>query len=273
MDAPKDNLTRSVPFELRAGVDDGDGLTLRGYGSVFNEWTVIDSWEGRFMERIAPGAFKRTLKNNGSRVRLQFDHGQHPVIGSIPIGRIMSLSEDRRGLYVEARLSDNWLVEPVRQAIAEGSIDGMSFRFSVVEDSWAKLDSDMPERTISEVRLMEVGPVVWPAYEGTSVGVRASELAQNLLATDVETRREVARLLTSSTMQSVGTPPEPAAGTSERLVTEPVEEREGLAPEGTPTEPDPVTIRRASRPRIKSDRLRETLSAVRSVIAESEGAA
>jgi len=37
MDFPRDNLTRSVPFTLeRAASGEGDGLTLEGYGAVFD---------------------------------------------------------------------------------------------------------------------------------------------------------------------------------------------------------------------------------------------
>lgn len=213
-EAPRDNLVRSAPFALERADDDTDGLTLRGHGAVFNEWTVIDSWEGRFRERIAPGAFKRTLKNNGDRVRLQFDHGQHPLIGSLPIGAIRKLVEDDKGLFVEARLADNWLVQPVREAIENGSVDGMSFRFAVIAERWDNEDGDMPERTITEVRLSELGPVVWPAYEGTDVGVRAMELARGLMGADNDTRREVARILTTGIEDLSTSPDEPAESTS-----------------------------------------------------------
>jgi HK97 family phage prohead protease len=210
MTAPRDDLVRSAPFALERA-DGDDGLTLTGHGAVFNEWTTIDSWEGRFRERIAPGAFRKTLQENGNRVRLQFDHGQHPLIGSLPIGSIRKLKEDTRGLFVEARLADNWLVQPVREAIENESIDGMSFRFSVVAEKWAKENEDLPERTITEVRLMELGPVVWPAYDGTDVGVRSLELARSLMAADDDTRREIATILLRG--ESPEDPTGAAAGT------------------------------------------------------------
>lgn len=193
---PRDNLVRSAPFKLERTQADSDGLTLEGYAAIFNEWALIDNWEGKFEERIVKGAFLKTAhENGGPRVRLQFEHGQHPLIGSLPIGIIKRLREDAKGLRVEARLSSNWLIEPVRDAIAQGSIDGMSFRFSVTNDSWDRLDTDLPRRTITEVKLLEVGPVVWPAYEGTSVGVRSQQIARELLEADESTRREIARLI------------------------------------------------------------------------------
>lgn len=186
-----DNLVRQVDFRAKAS----DGLTLDGYGAVFNEWTDISDFAGEYRERILPGAFKRTL---GMRTPvLQFDHGAHPLIGSIPLGRITSISEDAHGLRVKAKLSDNWLVEPVRDAIRDGGVTGMSFRFRVVDEEWSRGKDGVDERSISEIELYEVGPVVFPAYEQTTVGVRSRDALQALADPDV--RSEIARLLTNGT--------------------------------------------------------------------------
>jgi hypothetical protein len=198
LDAPKDDLVRQVEFRAEPS---GDGLTLEGYAAVFNEWTDIDSWEGTFRERISPGAFKKTLSERTPI--LQFDHGTHPLIGSLPLGVFTSIKEDSHGLRVKARLSDNWLVQPVRDAIRDGAITGMSFRFRVINDNWRKSRDNVAERTISEVALYEAGPVVFPAYEQTTVGVRSREILTAL--TDPEIRTELARGLI------IGTGDEPAA--------------------------------------------------------------
>lgn len=202
----RDDLCRSVPFVVRESDEPNDGFTLDGYGAVFNSPTRIDSWEGRFDETIAPGAFKKSLRERTPR--MQFDHGHHPLIGSIPIGRFTTVEEDNHGLHVVGRLSDNWLIEPVRQAIAEGGIDGMSFRFSVIREEWtrpdgskikderelweaiyegARDDAELVTRTLKEVRVSEVGPVVWPAYADTSVGVR------NRITIDLGSKESLAR--------------------------------------------------------------------------------
>jgi HK97 family phage prohead protease len=140
---------------------------------------------------------------------LQFEHGRHPLLGSMPLGQITKLREDEHGLYVEARLADNWLIQPVRDAIASGSIDGMSFRFQVVRDSVDE-SGDTPVRTLEEVKLLELGPVVFPAYAETSVGVRSADLSP-LFSLPQDDRQAIARALV------LGTQPEPASdGTSER---------------------------------------------------------
>lgn len=207
------DLMRSVPFTLTRDAggtgDANDGLTLDGYAAVFNSPTVIDSWEGYFEEDIARGAFKKSLSERTPV--LQFDHGSHPMVGSIPIGSIGQITEEPRGLHVVAPLEDNWLVEPVRDAIASGSISGMSFRFEVVRDEWRDgkgnvvTDPDMIwqgisrpsadglfKRTLLEVKCRELGPVVFPAYADTSVGVRSVTLDLSRLY-EPEQRKELAR--------------------------------------------------------------------------------
>jgi hypothetical protein len=91
---------------------------------------------------------------------------------SVPIAAIEDIGEDRKGLFVRAKMFDNPRVEPIRQAIAGGAINGMSFKFRVTREEWTEQD-DYDLRTIREVELFEAGPVVGAAYEATSVGVRS----------------------------------------------------------------------------------------------------
>ncbi len=209
----RDDLCRSAPFELlRADDEPGDGLTLEGYGAVTNSVTHIDSWEGSFDEVIAPGAFKKSLRERTPR--MQFDHGRHPLIGSIPLGVYTLAEEDDHGLHVAGRLTDNWLIQPVRDAIRDGGVEGMSFRFSIMKEDWTDKDGKKVKdeelwdllwygagdrgpllRTLKELKVSEVGPVVWPAYDDTSVGVR-SVVRIDLANIDAPgTRRDLARAL------------------------------------------------------------------------------
>jgi phage head maturation protease len=190
---------------LRNSSDDGepnDGLTLDGYGAVFESVTIIDSYEGRFKEKIALGSMKRSFRETPPKV--QFDHGRHPMIGSIPIAELRSISEEsdpvlapNGGAHIVARVFDNWMMAPVRDAIAARAVDGMSFRFSVVREGWETADgktirdeaqlqdllrqtcyadvaeADLLVRTLKELKVPEMGPVTWPAYSDTSVSVRS----------------------------------------------------------------------------------------------------
>jgi HK97 family phage prohead protease len=165
---------RSFSWESRAS---GDGRTLEGYAAVFNSPARIRDMVGEFDEVILPGAFRSSLERRTPV--LQFEHGRDPRVGAVPIGSITDIREDDSGLYVRARLFDNPVVEPVRQAIAERAVTGMSFRFSIPSggDEWSSRKGEPDLREIREADTAECGPVVFPAYDQTSVSVR-SLLAQ-----------------------------------------------------------------------------------------------
>jgi HK97 family phage prohead protease len=166
-------LTRSAPFELSDTVTDDDGLRLSGYAAVFNTPSRIRERRMEFDEVIAPGSFHRAV-NAKQHVIMQWNHGQDPAIGDTPLGRIDLLREDERGLYVEAHLNKAAQFDGVRQAIKDGAVTGMSFRFSIPDggDAWDR-SGDIPVRTINTVHLLELGPVAYPAYPTTSVAIRS----------------------------------------------------------------------------------------------------
>lgn len=226
--APRDDLIRMIELpaakvEFRADdKEDGTLGTLRGYAAVFNEDTVIDSWEGRFVERIAPGAFSKTLTARGDKIKVLFNHGFDPSIGDKPLGKPRVMREDKRGLYVEVPLDDTSYNRDIVASLRSGALDGQSFRFSVKREDWEEAAEDglMPIRTLQEVTLYEFGPVTFPAYEATTAGVRARAA--------YEAWRSAHR--TESTPEPSGTPEAPRddaadSGTSSPVVAPSVKER------------------------------------------------
>ncbi len=168
---------RSVDFAL---TPTDDGLNLEGYAAVFDSPTRIENsnespYGGPFTETIARGAFARAVRAN-PKPKLMLDHGRNQLNGTMPLGVIQSMREDDKGLFISGRLDDNWLTIPVRDAIKSGSISGMSFRFTVPEggDTWS---DDGESRTLTDLDVPELGPVVWPAYTGTTVNVRSRAFA------------------------------------------------------------------------------------------------
>lgn len=180
----RDNLVRashaSGTIALRAADDGGTGRTMFGHAAVFNRWTEIDSWfEGQFMERIAPGAFRTTLKDRAGQIRVMYAHGRHPSIGDMPIGAPDVLREDKIGLYYESELFDNSYANDIIAPLRADQL-GASFRFSVDDETIVapkKASADNPkmleERTINAVSLFEIGPCPWGAYEDATAGVRS----------------------------------------------------------------------------------------------------
>lgn len=183
-DFPRDDLIRMV--ELPAAeiefrneqTDDGRLGTLYGYAARFNNETVINGWEGNFRERIAPGAFRKTLEDRADKIKVLFNHGFDPSIGDKPLGKPSLMQEDDRGLLVEVPLDDTSYNKDLVASLRSGALDGMSFRFSVVRDDETDDGAGLPLRTLKEVRLYEFGPVTFPAYEATTAGVRARSAYQ-----------------------------------------------------------------------------------------------
>ena len=173
-------------FEIR---EDGEGMTLTGYAAKFNE----PSEPLPFIERIAPGAFKRSLKSRND-IKLLWNHDSSKVLGSTRAGTL-KLEEDSIGLRVMATLPDNSWGRDAKVSIARGDVTGFSFGFTVPAggDSW---NADGSERTLKSVRLLEVSTgVAFPAYPSTNgtaqvraldavaqrAGVDADQLADALL--------------------------------------------------------------------------------------------
>jgi HK97 family phage prohead protease len=179
---PRDDLFRAVSsgLELRSAGDDDGMPTLVGHFAVFNQWTEINSWyEGNFLERIAPGAFKKTFAENRSNMKVLFQHGMDPQIADKPLGPIDQLSEDRTGGYYEVPLL---AADYVRELVPglEAGLYGASFRFQVMREEIvdepgvsAYNPKGIQERTIAEAKVIEFGPVTFPAYAEATAGVRS----------------------------------------------------------------------------------------------------
>lgn len=213
----RDNIFRSTDrFELRETGSSGPMLT--GHFARFNEWTTINSiWEGRFVERLAPGAFKKTIQENRDNIRVLFQHGRDPQVGDKPLGTIEALREDGDGAYYEVRMLDTSYNQDLLPGLRAG-LYGASFRMRVVREDIVKdpAPSDynpegLPERTIREVQVQEFGPVTFPAYDGATAGVR-SLTDDVMLARFAEENPEKLRALLSANSPLIeGTTDEPAA--------------------------------------------------------------
>jgi HK97 family phage prohead protease len=175
------NLYRALPgVEMRA--DDEGSATIVGHFATFNRWTEIHSWvEGDFLERIAPGAFAKSMAEQGERIKVLFDHGHDPQLGNKPLGRIAELREDDMGAAYAVELIDTDYNRDFIIPAVQAGLLGASFRFSVLDETWndkpersAHNPAGLKERTIHQVRLFEFGPVTFPAYpDGTTVGMRS----------------------------------------------------------------------------------------------------
>jgi HK97 family phage prohead protease len=163
--------------ELRADENDAS-RTVVGLAAVYGVRANIG---GMFTEEIAPGAFTRSLTENDLRALYQHDMSQ--VIGRQSAGTLRA-RETARGVEVEIDVPE--ARDDVLEAIRRGDIDGMSIGFRVRGDTWSDLDTDTPHRLLTDIDLVEVSPVTFPAYVETEIGMRSDAngvaLAEEALA-------------------------------------------------------------------------------------------
>lgn len=165
-------------FEVRAA-EDGKPPTLTGYASTFDEpFDVGGEWWG-WTEVVAPGAFKRALSEKQD-VRLLVNHDGLPLARTA--SGTLKLSEDRKGLAVEAELdADDPDVQALVPKMKRGDLDQMSIAFVVRDESWRYgKGHDRDLRTIKDVDLFDVSVVTYPANQKTSAQVRALAIETDL---------------------------------------------------------------------------------------------
>ena len=152
--------------EIRINRESDDSPVIEGYAAVFNEWTSIG---GFFDERIARGAFKKTI--NESDIRALMNHDPNYILGRNKADpSTLALKEDRKGLFTVINPPGTQWANDLLVSMDRGDINQMSFAFDVIKESW---DNEENKRTIQEVKLYDVSVVTYPAYPTTSAYLRS----------------------------------------------------------------------------------------------------
>ena len=151
----------------------GKAATIEGHASVFTKDSeVMQGFEGPFVERIRPGAFKRTLRENPD-IRAFVEHDRTKVLGRTTAGTL-DVREDSTGLKVSITPPATTFGQDLVTSIRRGDIDQMSFGFRAIRDEFLKTDDGEPDvRELIDVDLFEVSAVAFPAYPDTDVAVRS----------------------------------------------------------------------------------------------------
>lgn len=213
MEAPRTDLVRALRSAPELRDDDGSLGYLSGHVITWGDWYEIDSvYEGRFMERIAPGAATKTIDENRSAIKVLFDHGHDPALGNKVLGELTELEEDDQGVRYGLGLFDTSYNRDLLPGLKAG-VYGSSHRFRVIadKDDWndhpertSHNPEGIPERTIRELALFELGPVAFPASPHATAGVRSISLTD-------EWRSRNGLVIPTDT----ATPPEPATTTTD----------------------------------------------------------
>jgi HK97 family phage prohead protease len=166
---------RFMPIEsCPVGIEerDGEGSVIVGYASVFympeepgTEYQLFPDLK----ERIMPRAFNKALQERHNAAAL-FNHDPNMILGRVSAGTVR-LSKDQRGLRYEVKPPATRA--DVVESIRRGDVAGSSFGFRVLEQKF-RTEEGIDIREIHSVELLDVSPVVYPAYTGTSTAVRAA---------------------------------------------------------------------------------------------------
>ena len=121
---------------------------VKGYGSVFGN---VDS-DGDIINR---GAYKKTIEENGNRVKYLYQHDMDK-----PLGKIVNLGEDDKGLYFEAEIPKTTLGKDVIELMKAGVITENSVGILPIQK-----DNSGEYRQINEVKLYEISAVTLAAND------------------------------------------------------------------------------------------------------------
>ncbi len=141
-DMKKELKFLNIPFEIKE--DSEKELIIEGHGAVKNN---VDSGG----DVIVDGAFKKTLEQRKGRIAFCL---QHDIRN--PVGKIIEIKEDAKGLFLKVRISDS--EGDVKTKIREGILKELSIGFSVVEAKRGDRD-DEDVLLLTEIKLFEISLV------------------------------------------------------------------------------------------------------------------
>lgn len=159
---------RSVKLQVRDTQTANDGShVISGTAVVFDQ----PSEAMPFIEYVSPLAFKNV---DLSAVQLLYNHDFSSILARVDASTL-DISVDTKGLNFTATLPDTQLGNDTFTNIQNGNLQGLSFGFTIADDSWG-LDNDGNEvHTINQIdQLFEISLSPIPAYQETSVKIERS---------------------------------------------------------------------------------------------------
>ncbi len=150
--------------------DAGDkGKRIVGYGSVFNK---LSRNLGGFVENVRSTAFNQSMADGWPGAVCRYNHDPNMLLGTIGGGTV-SLRTDNLGLQYDVLPPQSRA--DILELVDRGDIRHSSFAFRVPAggDEWGITDQQYPLRSLLTVELVDVAPVVDPAYPDATAGLRS----------------------------------------------------------------------------------------------------
>jgi HK97 family phage prohead protease len=163
-------------------------LTITGYGSVFG---TVDS----YADTIAPGAFSKSLarfRAAGRAPAMLAQHGAMMAVADdlVPIGEWQEFDEDRTGLTLVGRIFDTGSPRfaALHAALTSRALDGLSIGFRAVR---SKINESTGIRTLTEIDLVEVSIVTFPANDPARISSVRSDTDHRAAALRAAAKRRI----------------------------------------------------------------------------------
>ncbi len=136
---------KAIKAEFKAEGDKGE---YEGHFSVFNN---IDDG----LDIMYPGAFRKTIQENGRRVKVFYAHDWSKLIGPTPA----TLKEDSVGLFAAGRLTlDSFWGREAWALMKDGALNEGSIGYDAVKFEFEQRENTTI-RGLREVKLYEISPV------------------------------------------------------------------------------------------------------------------
>lgn len=156
--------------KLQTRAEAGEDRFIEGYFAVFNQETEL--WQGCF-ERIAPGAFDNSLKDND--IRCLFNHDTGFVLGRTA-SKTLELRTDAHGLWGRVKVNPNdTQAMDIYARVERGDISGCSFGFYPKGEQYEDRE-DSTLWTVTEADTFEVSVCTFPAYPQTEIQARQKDI-------------------------------------------------------------------------------------------------
>lgn len=168
---------RNLNFKFETREEGSESKRIFATIAKFNEVTDINGW---YLEEIESGFFDDVLAEKDLDVMALFNHDKNYVIGRTLSGTLRFEKTDST-LNAFIDLPDTSAGNDLYELVKRGDISGCSFTFIVEEDKWYFPDPpELEKRTLIKCkRLIDVGPVTFPAYKTTDVEIQRQRPEKN----------------------------------------------------------------------------------------------
>jgi len=158
-----DFIYKTAPLGELSDYDEKNGI-VKGYGSYFGNKDADN-------DVISKGAYQKTIKENGYRVKYLYQHNMMQ-----PIGKMNELYEDEKGLVFVAEIPKTSLGKDVIELMKSGVITENSVGILPIQK-----EDKGDYRELKEVKLFEISAVTLAANDMAKImDVKGSKMIEDV---------------------------------------------------------------------------------------------